>query len=201
MTLTFDTLPDDPFALFANWLAEASQSEPSDPEAMALATASPDGRPSVRVVLCKGHDARGFVFYSNAESRKGQELAANPQAHIDFHWKSLRRQVRAEGRVEPVSAAEADAYFASRPRASQIGAWASEQSRELRERATLERRIEAFELQFKGRTVTRPPHWGGWRIVPLRIEFWVDRRDRLHERYIYSRPDVSAPWEKGMTFP
>lgn len=188
-------------ALFGQWMAEASQSEPSDPNAMALATATPEGKPSVRVVLCKDHDARGFTFYTNGESRKGRELAANPYAHINFHWKSLRRQVRAEGHVEQVSAAEADAYFASRPRASQIGAWASEQSRELRERATLERRFEAFELQFKGRTVTRPPHWGGWRIVPVRIEFWIDRRDRLHERYIYMRETPQAAWDKGMTFP
>lgn len=194
-----ETATDDPHALFERWFAEAQAAEPGDPEAMALATAAADGRPSVRIVLCKGHDARGFVFFSNEESRKGTELAANPRAHLNFHWKSLRRQVRIDGHVEPVSAAEADAYFASRPRASQIGAWASEQSRPLRDRDTLVRRVAAFEAKFEGQTVTRPPHWRGWRVVPDRIEFWSDRRDRLHERILFTLG--SDGWTQGLLYP
>ncbi len=197
--MTIDSLPDDPFKLFDLWFAEAEAGELNDPNAMSLATADADGRPSTRVVLLKEHDDRGFIFYSNEESRKGRELAANPFVHLNFHWKSLRRQVRIDGKVERVAGSDADAYFASRPRASQIGAWASEQSRPLRDRETLESRVAAFAARFDGRPVPRPPHWGGWRVVPERIEFWVDRRDRLHERYIYSR--IADGWSIGMIYP
>ncbi len=179
-------MPADPFAFFRAWLAEAETAEPNDPNAMALATVGPDGRPSIRVVLLKGLDARGFVFYTNTESRKGDHLAAHPLAAVNFHWKSLRRQVRVEGVVERVTEAEADAYFASRPRGSQIGAWASLQSRPLDSRATLERRVRELEALHAGRDVPRPPHWSGYRIVPQLMEFWQDREFRLHDRFQYA---------------
>jgi pyridoxamine 5'-phosphate oxidase len=189
----------DPHALFEEWLAEAQLSEPNDPTAMALATADAEARPSVRMVLLKGHDARGFVFYSNMDSRKGGELAANPRAALLFHWKSLRRQVRVEGPVEPVSEAEADAYFASRARASQLGAWASEQSRPLDSRATFEARYQEMLNRFEGGDVPRPGRWSGWRVVPERIEFWSDRAFRLHERRLFTRCD--GGWTEGLLYP
>ena len=189
----------DPHLLFEAWLAEARLSEPNDPEAMALATADAAGQPSVRMVLLKGHDARGFVFYTNDESVKGTHLAASPKAALLFHWKSLRRQVRIEGRVERVSAAEADAYFATRSRDSQLGAWASEQSRMLDSRATFEARFEEMKVRFAGGDVPRPPHWGGYRIVPAQIEFWQDRAHRLHERRLFRA--AGGGWAETLLYP
>jgi pyridoxamine 5'-phosphate oxidase len=193
-------MAEDPHALFETWLSEARESEPNDPVAMALATADTAGRPSVRMVLMKGHDARGFVFYTNLDSRKGVELAANPEAALLFHWKSLRRQVRIEGRAEPVSDAEADAYFASRSRDSQLGAWASDQSRPLDARATFEARYEEVRARFDGGDVPRPPRWSGWRVVPERIEFWSDRPHRLHERRLFTR-GADGTWSEGLLYP
>jgi pyridoxamine 5'-phosphate oxidase len=192
-------MADDPHALFEAWLAEARAGEPNDPEAMALATADASGAPSVRMVLLKGHDQRGFVFYTNSLSRKGGELAENPRAALLFHWKSLRRQVRVEGPVEPVSEAEADAYFATRARASQLGAWASDQSRPLESRAVFEARHEAVALDYEGREVPRPPHWTGYRVRPERIEFWTDRPHRLHERRLFVREDEG--WRESLLYP
>lgn len=192
-------MADDPLALFDEWLAEARLAEPNDPTAMALATTDPEGRPSVRMVLMKGHDARGFVFYTNLDSRKGEELAANPRAALLFHWKSLRRQVRVEGPVEPVSEAEADAYFATRARDSQLGAWASDQSRPLDARATFEGRYEETRRRFEGGEVPRPPRWSGWRVVPERIELWTSRDHRLHERRLFTRDGEG--WSEGLLYP
>ena len=193
-------MADDPHAIFEEWLAEATLSEPNDPTAMALATADAQGRPSVRMVLLKGHDQRGFVFYTNMDSRKGAELAANPNAALLFHWKSLRRQVRVEGRVEPVSDAEADAYFATRGRDSQLGAWASEQSRPLDARATFEAHYQQMKLRFEGQDVPRPPRWSGFRVRPERIEFWNDRAHRLHERRLFTL-DADGSWREGLLYP
>jgi len=190
----------DPHAIFEAWLAEARLSEPNDPAAASLATADAAGRPSVRMVLVKGHDPRGFVFYSNLDSRKGSELAANPRAALLFHWKSLRRQIRAEGPVEPVGGAEADAYFATRSRDSQLGAWASDQSRPLDARATFEARYAAMQARFEGGEVPRPPRWSGWRLVPERIEFWTDRPHRLHERRLFART-ADGGWSEGLLYP
>jgi len=191
----------DPFAQFAAWLAEAGKSEPNDPNAMALATADTDGLPNVRMVLLKGHDDRGFVFYTNFESQKGIELLANQQAAAVFHWKSLRRQVRIRGPVSIVTEAEADAYFESRPRDSRIGAWASQQSRPLEGRFALEAAVAKYAAKHAIGTVPRPPHWSGFRIAPRYIEFWTDKPFRLHERLVYRRKDETAPWTTEMLYP
>jgi pyridoxamine 5'-phosphate oxidase len=200
-----ETLMTDPYtealATFAGLLAEATAAGDPEPTAMTLATADAQGRPAARTVLLKAYDERGFVFYTNYDSRKGQQLTANPQAALLFLWKTLREQVqvKVEGSVEPVSLAEADAYFASRPRPSQIGAWASLQSQTLDARETFEARIDAFEKKFEGAQVPRPPHWSGFRVVPERIEFWYGARFRLHERHHYQR--VDGQWTRRMLYP
>ena len=194
-------MADDPIALFDRWLAEAEQSEPNDPNAMALATADAVGNPAVRMVLLKGHDARGFVFYTNLESRKANHLDENQEVALLFHWKSLRRQVRIEGHVERVTDAEADAYFATRGRDSQLGAWASDQSRPLDSRDTFEARFDEMKARFEGGDVPRPPHWGGYRVVPLDIEFWQDRAHRLHERRIFLAQKGGVWADMGMLYP
>ena len=196
----FDPAPD-PFGLFEAWFAEAVVSEPSDPNAMTLATVGPGGQPSARTVLLKGTERGGFVFYTNLQSRKGEELGENPKASLCFYWKSLRRQVRAEGGVTRVSDAEADAYFASRPRGSRIGAWASEQSRPLGSRDELLARVARFERAYPGGAVARPPHWSGFRLEPLRIEFWRSGEFRLHDRLVYSRPYSEAGWRTEVLYP
>jgi len=190
---------NDPLEIFDRWFAEARASEPNDPDAMTLATADAAGRPSARVVLLKGHGPEGFVFYTNEQSAKGKQLAGNPNAALVLHWKSLRRQVRIEGSVERVTDAEADAYFASRARDSQLGAWASEQSRPLDRRETFEQQFEKVEQRYEGKDVPRPPHWGGYRVIPDRIEFWTDRPHRLHERRLFVRND--GGWSEGLLYP
>ena len=192
-------MTSDPFELFDQWFAEARAAEPNDPEAMALATADSAGRPSVRMVLLKGHGPDGFVFYTNREGRKGGELAANPNAALAFHWKSLRRQVRIEGPVEDVPNDEADAYYATRVRDSQLGAWASDQSRPLDRRETLEARFAEVARRFEGQPVPRPPHWTGFRVVPRSIEFWSDGAHRLHERRLFTRDGDG--WSEGLLYP
>ena len=189
----------DPFSLFDAWFAEARTSEPNDSNAMALATVDGRGQPSVRMVLLKGHGPEGFVFYTNGESRKAADLAASPRAALLFHWKSLRRQIRIEGPVAPVSDAESDVYFASRGRDSQLGAWASDQSRPLDARETFEARFAEVQARFEGGDVPRPPHWGGWRVTPSQIEFWQDRAHRLHERRLFVQAD--GGWREGLLFP
>lgn len=179
----------DPIALFSQWFDEAAAGEPNLPEAMSLATATADGKPSVRLVLLKDVGARGFVFYTNAESRKGIEIAANPAASICFHWKSLRRQVRVDGLLTSVTETEADAYWATRPRQSQVAGWASEQSRNLPSRALLQSRVEEFETRFAGRPVPRPVQWMGYCLAPQTIEFWHDAPNRLHDRLVFHRAD------------
>ena len=190
----------DPFRLFDEWLAEAEASEPNDANAMALATADAAGDPTVRMVLLKGHGPDGFVFYTNEGSEKGQQLKENPSAALLFHWKSLRRQVRIEGEVERVSDEQADAYFATRSRDSQLGAWASNQSRPLESRELFEARYEEMKQRFEGQDVPRPPYWRGFRLVPHIFEFWQDRPHRLHERRVFlAQP--GGTWDEGLLYP
>ena len=201
MTDARDLLPGtDPLALFDAWFAEAREAEPNDANAMALATATPDGRPSARMVLLKGHGPDGFVFYTNSESRKGEEIRANPQAALLFHWKSLRRQVRIEGSLNEVTAAEADAYFASRHPLSQLGSAASDQSRPLDDRQTYLDRVAALAARYDGQDIPRPPHWTGFRLAPEAIEFWLDRANRLHERRRFVRGSDRG-WNSTLLYP
>lgn len=192
---------DDPIAQFRAWQSEAAEKELNDPEAMALATADASGFPDVRMVLLKGVDQRGFVFYTNSESAKGEELAANPRAALCMHWKSLRRQVRVRGIISNVSDEEADAYFATRPKDSQIGAWASAQSRPLEGRFVFEKEIAKFAAKYALTKVPRPPYWLGYRLAPLSIEFWRDRPFRLHDRLVYRRENLESNWETVRLFP
>ena len=193
-------MSSDPFPLFDAWYAEARASEINDSNAMALSTADAAGRPSSRMVLLKGHGRDGFVFYTNRESRKAREIAANPHVALLFHWKSLRRHIRIEGALTQVTDAESDAYFATRSRDSQLGAWASAQSRPLDTRDTFEAAFTTMIERFDGGDVPRPPHWGGYRVVPDRIEFWQDRAHRLHERRLFT-PHADGTWSEGLLFP
>lgn len=192
-------MASDPFQLFNHWFEDAKASEPNDPDAMAFASADPEGRPSVRMVLLRQVGPQGFGFFTNLDSRKGRELLANPNGALVIHWKSLRRQVRAEGRVEQVGEADADAYFASRARESQIGSWASDQSRPLESRELFEQRYEAMRARFEGQDVPRPPRWSGFRLIPHCIEFWTDRPHRLHERRLFTR--AGNGWTEGLLYP
>ncbi|HMI40159.1 MAG TPA: pyridoxamine 5'-phosphate oxidase [Sphingomicrobium sp.] len=193
-----DPIAHDPIKLFDAWFAEARASEPNDPETMALATADAAGRPSVRMVLLKGHGPDGFVFYTNLDSRKGEDLAGNPHAALLFHWKALRRQIRIEGPVALVSDSDADIYFASRSRDSQLGAWASDQSRPLSDCATFEARFNDLRLSFEGRDIPRPPRWSGFRVAPQTMEFWIDREHRLHERRLFT---WQGAWSESLLYP
>lgn len=191
----------DPFELFADWIKDAEKTEPNEANAMAVATADAEGRPNIRMVLLKAVDSRGFVFYTNFESAKGKELLANPHAALNFHWKTVRKQVRVRGSVSPVSAEEADAYFASRAKDSQIGAWASAQSRPMEGRWVFEKEIAKYALKYGLTKVPRPPHWSGFRVAPLEIEFWRDKPFRLHDRLVYRRERLEAPWRTERLFP
>jgi pyridoxamine 5'-phosphate oxidase len=195
------TSAEEPLSLFQAWFDEAVKLEPRDPNAMSVATVDPDGMPNVRTVLLKGFDQRGFVFYTNTESQKGQELAQNPKAGLVFYWKSLNRQVRVRGPVERVSAEEADAYFATRAKSAQIGAWASQQSRPLESRLAFEKAIALYAAKHAIGTVPRPPHWSGYRVVPLKIEFWQDRPFRLHDRVEFRRSAAAEAWTKMRMYP
>jgi len=195
------TQATDPLALFRAWMAEAEASEPVDPEAMALATADAEGLPNLRMILLKGADSRGFVFYTNCESAKGEELAANPQAALLFYWKSLSRQIRVRGPVEPVTDAEADAYFATRHRESRIGACASRQSRPLESRAVLEAEVARLTGAFGAGEVARPAYWRGYRLTPLEIEFWRSGAFRLHDRIVFRRAAPGDAWTKTRLYP
>jgi pyridoxamine 5'-phosphate oxidase len=192
---------DEPLRLFAAWFAEAKSAEPVNPDAMALATVDAGGLPNARMVLLKGFDERGFVFYTNLDSVKGQELADAPKAALTFYWKSLQRQVRVRGSVEPVSAAEADLYFATRSRMAQIGAWASKQSAALESRLAFEKAVARYTAKFAVGAVPRPPHWSGYRVVPQEIEFWQERPFRLHDRIAFARSGPTAPWSKTRLYP
>lgn len=196
-----DILERSPFDVFADWFAEAKESEINDPNAVAVATANAEGQPAVRMVLLKDYDPDGFVFYTNLESNKGRDLAANPKAAMLFHWKSVRRQVRIEGPVSAVTDEEADAYFSSRARGSQIGAWASEQSRPMQGRFDLEKRVAMTTAKYGISTVPRPQHWSGFRVMPLRIEFWQDGAFRLHDRWVFRRTDAAQDWTTERLFP
>jgi len=187
--------------LFGAWMTEATASEPRDPTAMTLATVDADGLPNARMVLLKGVDERGFVFYTNVESQKGRELDAHPKAALVFHWKSLNRQVRLRGDIERVTEAEADAYFATRPKQAQIGAWASKQSSPLESRLAFEKAVALYAAKYALGTVPRPPYWTGYRLLPLRIEFWHDRPFRLHDRIEFVRANLNAPWSKTRLYP
>jgi len=195
------TAADEPLQLFAAWLKDASASEPRDPTAMTLATVDADGSPNARMVLLKGADERGFVFYTNVNSQKGRELDAHPRAALVFHWKSLNRQIRIRGPVETVTDTEADAYFASRPKQAQIGAWASKQSAPLESRLAFEKQVALYAAKYAIGTVPRPPYWSGYRILPLKIEFWHDRPFRLHDRIEFHRESLTAPWRKTRLYP
>jgi pyridoxamine 5'-phosphate oxidase len=195
------TAADDPLRLFTAWLADATTAEPRDPTAMTLATVDADGLPNARMVLLKGVDQRGFVFYTNMDSQKGRELDLNPEAALVFHWKSSNRQVRVRGSVEPVTGAEADAYFATRAKQAQIGAWASKQSAPLESRLAFEKAIAVYAAKYALGTVPRPPYWSGYRIVPRKIEFWQERPFRLHDRIEFARDGLSAPWRKTRLYP
>ena len=195
------TAAQEPFDLFRQWFADAKASEPNDPNAMALATVDPAGMPDVRMVLMKGYDEQGFVFYTNTGSAKGTQLLASRKAAIVFHWKSLHRQVRVRGPIEQVSDAEADAYFQSRPRDSRIGAWASQQSRPLESRFALEKAVAVNAAKYAVGTVPRPPHWTGFRIMPVAIEFWHDRPFRLHDRITFSRAEPNGDWTRHRLYP
>ena len=195
------TEADEPVRLFAAWFAEAKRAEPVNPDAMALATVDPDGLPNARMVLMKGFDERGFVFYTNVDSIKGHELSAAPKAALTFYWKTLQRQVRARGSIEPVSKDEADAYFATRSRMAQIGAWASKQSSALESRLAFEKAIALNTAKFGVGTVPRPPFWSGYRVVPREIEFWQERLYRLHDRIVFTRESPEAPWTKTRLYP
>jgi pyridoxamine 5'-phosphate oxidase len=195
------TAADEPLHLFSAWLGEATAAEPRDPTAMTLATVDADGWPNARMVLLKGVDERGFVFYTNMDSRKGQELAVHPQAALVFHWKSLNRQVRVRGEVGRLTDAEADAYFASRAKQAQIGAWASKQSSPLESRLAFEKAVALYAAKYALGAVPRPPNWSGYRIVPRSIEFWQERPFRLHDRVEFRRANVSAPWSKTRLYP
>jgi pyridoxamine 5'-phosphate oxidase len=195
------TEADEPLRLFATWLAEATRSEPADANAMSLATVDAAGMPNVRMVLLKGLDDRGFVFYTNLDSRKGRELAGQPRAALAFHWKSLTRQVRVRGLVERVETAEADAYFATRPRLAQIGAWASRQSAPLESRLAFEKAVALQTARFGLGSVPRPSHWSGFRVVPVAIEFWHDRPFRLHDRIEFTRGAIGEPWTRTRLYP
>ncbi len=201
LTVCDFTETDAPFALFADWMAAAEKAEPNDPNAMALATTGTDGLPDVRMVLLKSYNSGGFVFYSNSESAKGQELAQNMKAALLFHWKSLRRQVRVRGLVERASDAEADAYFASRALQSRIGAWASQQSRPLESRFALQKAAAQYAAKFALGAVSRPPYWIGYRIVPIAIEFWSDGAFRLHDRIVFTRATPEDSWQKQRLYP
>lgn len=193
--------PPEPWALMGEWFAAAAASEINDSNAMSLATVGADGMPSVRIMLLKAYDESGFVFYTNRESRKAVQLEHQKKAALCFHWKSLRRQIRVEGTIARVSDAESDDYFATRPRGSQIGAWASQQSRPLSSRAELEQRIAELEKKYDGKPVTRPPYWGGYRLTPTLIELWQDREFRLHDRFVYRRADAQQPWAVERLYP
>lgn len=195
------TEASEPFALFERWFSDATASEPNDPNAMALATVDPDGLPNVRMVLMKGRDEAGFVFYTNTESAKGRELLSGKKAALVLHWKSLKRQVRVRGPVEIVTDAEADEYFHSRPRDSRIGAWASQQSRPLESRFALEKAVATNAAKYAIGDVPRPPHWTGFRIRPVEIEFWQDKPFRLHDRIVFRRPAPEGGWTKARLYP